>query len=38
VPDEAVMTGDGTGEWDYDGPGGRMGWVYYDNKVCHLFQ
>ncbi|KAK4110917.1 Pex24p-domain-containing protein [Canariomyces notabilis] len=32
VPDEAVMTGDGTGEWDYDGPGGRMGWVYYDNK------
>lgn len=19
---------------DYDGPAGRMGWVYYDNKVC----
>jgi hypothetical protein len=30
--------GDGDGdnkteEWDYDGPGGRMGWVYYDNRV-----
>lgn len=34
VPDEAVATGDGQAEWDYDGPGGRMGWVYYDNKVC----
>ncbi|KXX78800.1 Peroxisomal membrane protein PEX30 [Madurella mycetomatis] len=32
VPDEAVMSGDGEGEWDYDGPGGKMGWVYYDNK------
>lgn len=37
VPDEAVRTGDGEGEWDYDGPGGRMGWVYYDNKVCAVF-
>lgn len=33
VPDEAVSSGDGQAEWDYDGPGGRMGWVYYDNKV-----
>lgn len=33
VPDEAVISGDGEGEWDYDGPGGKMGWVYYDNKV-----
>ncbi|KAL2187124.1 Pex24p-domain-containing protein [Thermothelomyces heterothallicus CBS 203.75] len=33
VPDEAVATGaDDEAEWDYDGPGGRMGWVYYDNK------
>ncbi|AEO64440.1 uncharacterized protein THITE_2142339 [Thermothielavioides terrestris NRRL 8126] len=33
VPDEAVMTGDNEEEeWDYDGPGGRMGWIYYDNK------
>ncbi|KAL2149234.1 hypothetical protein VTH82DRAFT_8582 [Thermothelomyces myriococcoides] len=32
VPDEAVATGDDDAEWDYDGPGGRMGWVYYDNK------
>ncbi|EGO54289.1 hypothetical protein NEUTE1DRAFT_131858 [Neurospora tetrasperma FGSC 2508] len=34
VPDEAVMPGeDADGkEWDYDSPGGRMGWVYYDNK------
>jgi hypothetical protein len=41
VPDEAILPGDGEGEkvkeWDYDGPGGKMGWVYYDNKVCHLF-
>lgn len=38
VPDEAVAgtadEDDNQGEWDYDGPGGRMGWVYYDNKVC----
>lgn len=33
VPDEAVSSGDGQTEWDYDGPGGRMGWVYYDNKA-----
>jgi hypothetical protein len=42
VPDEAVRPGGGKEgedgedeeeEWDYDGPGGRMGWVYYDNKV-----
>lgn len=34
VPDDAVMAGaEKAGEWDYDGPGGRMGWVYYDNKV-----
>jgi hypothetical protein len=36
VPDEAV-SGSGSEaeqkEWDYDGPAGRMGWVYYDNKV-----
>ncbi|KAL2162327.1 hypothetical protein VTH06DRAFT_7240 [Thermothelomyces fergusii] len=33
VPDEAVATGaEDDAEWDYDGPGGRMGWVYYDNK------
>ncbi|KAL1868033.1 hypothetical protein VTK73DRAFT_3880 [Phialemonium thermophilum] len=34
VPDEAVAgAGDDSGkDWDYDGPGGRMGWVYYDNK------
>ncbi|KAK3942654.1 peroxisomal membrane protein PEX30 [Diplogelasinospora grovesii] len=32
VPDEAVMPEDSTKEWDYDGPGGRMGWVFYDNK------
>ncbi|KAL2022483.1 hypothetical protein VTK56DRAFT_5312 [Thermocarpiscus australiensis] len=35
VPDEAVMPHDEADrdkEWDYDGPGGRMGWVYYDNK------
>ena len=36
VPDEAVMPGEDADwkEWDYDSPGGRMGWVYYDNKVC----
>ncbi|KAK1836747.1 integral peroxisomal membrane peroxin-domain-containing protein [Podospora conica] len=28
VPDEAVKEAG----WDYDAPGGRMGWVYYDNK------
>jgi hypothetical protein len=33
VPDEAVSSGDGQTEWDYDGDAGRMGWVYYDNKV-----
>jgi hypothetical protein len=35
VPDEAVsgtLGKEGAG-WDYDGAGGRMGWVYYDNKV-----
>ncbi|RKU49233.1 peroxisomal membrane protein PEX30 [Coniochaeta pulveracea] len=32
VPDEAVASSDDQEEWDYDGPGGRMGWVYYDNK------
>ncbi|KAK4212473.1 integral peroxisomal membrane peroxin-domain-containing protein [Rhypophila decipiens] len=32
VPDDAVMAGDKDKEWDYDGPGGRMGWVFYDNK------
>lgn len=36
VPDDAVMTGDKDKEWDYDGPGGRLGWVYYDNKVCSV--
>ncbi|KAK4165629.1 integral peroxisomal membrane peroxin-domain-containing protein [Cladorrhinum sp. PSN259] len=37
VPDEAVMTEvrDGKEEWDYDGPGGKQGWVYYDNKWQH---
>lgn len=34
VPDDAVMTAEKGKEWDYDGPGGKMGWVYYDNKVC----
>jgi hypothetical protein len=35
VPDDAVMPGgDKEGEWDYDGAGGKNGWVYYDNKVC----
>jgi hypothetical protein len=34
VLDEAVMPNDDNqGGWDYDGPGGRMGWIYYDNKV-----
>ncbi|KAK3292375.1 integral peroxisomal membrane peroxin-domain-containing protein [Chaetomium fimeti] len=33
VQDEAVSPiDDKTEGWDYDGPGGRMGWVYYDNK------
>ncbi|KAK3375856.1 integral peroxisomal membrane peroxin-domain-containing protein [Lasiosphaeria ovina] len=32
VPDEAVVPEDKDKEWDYDGSGGRMGWVYYDNK------
>ncbi|KAK2075216.1 hypothetical protein P8C59_009363 [Phyllachora maydis] len=36
VPDEAVMPSSEAeateDEWDYDGSGGRMGWVYYDNK------
>ncbi|KAH6842646.1 integral peroxisomal membrane peroxin-domain-containing protein [Chaetomium sp. MPI-CAGE-AT-0009] len=33
VQDEAVSPiDDKTDGWDYDGPGGRMGWVYYDNK------
>lgn len=32
VPDEAVEDGDGE-KWDYDGEGGKKGWVYYDNKV-----
>lgn len=30
VPDEAVSEGE---RWDYDGDGGKNGWVYYDNKV-----
>jgi hypothetical protein len=36
VSDEAVSGTQGKDgeEWDYDGSGGRMGWVYYDNKVC----
>lgn len=35
VPDEAVSARDGDeGNWDYDGEGGKNGWVYYDNKVC----
>ncbi len=39
VPDEAVKVektsenGKVEEEWKYDGEGGRMGWVYYDNKV-----
>ncbi|KAK4176396.1 integral peroxisomal membrane peroxin-domain-containing protein [Triangularia setosa] len=31
VPDEAVMA-EGEKDWDYDGPGGKVGWIYYDNK------
>lgn len=34
VPDEAVRSEDSEKDWDYEGSGGRMGWVYYDNKVC----
>lgn len=39
VPDEAVLEGQGGegGKWDYDGEGGKNGWVYYDNKVCFYF-
>lgn len=38
VQDEAVTPiDDKTEGWDYDGPGGRMGWVYYDNKVRSVF-
>ena len=35
VPDEAVSRVDENGqeEWVYDGDGGKLGWVYYDNKV-----
>lgn len=40
VPDEAAaVLGPAGGEdekWDYDGEGGKNGWVYYDNKVCCL--
>ncbi|ROW07499.1 hypothetical protein VPNG_07094 [Cytospora leucostoma] len=35
VPDEAVSGGGANGkegEWNYDGEGGKNGWVYYDNK------
>ncbi|KAM7203587.1 Integral peroxisomal membrane peroxin domain containing protein [Naviculisporaceae sp. PSN 640] len=32
VPDDAVMTAEKDKEWDYDGPGAKMGWIYYDNK------
>lgn len=38
VVDDAVriektgLTGEPMDTWDYDGDGGRMGWVYYDNK------
>lgn len=35
VPDEAVAEGEGE-KWDYDGEGGKNGWVYYDNKVCPI--
>ncbi|CAN8098208.1 unnamed protein product [Discula destructiva] len=31
VPDDSVVGGDGD-KWDYDGEGGKNGWVYYDNK------
>ncbi len=35
VADDAVTPGgEKGGEWAYDGPGGKLGWVYYDNKVC----
>ncbi len=45
VPDEAVrvdkaaddQAGGEEEEWQYDGEGGRMGWVYYDNKVSSTF-
>jgi len=37
VPDEAVTLENGK-EWNYDGAGGKMGWVYYDNKVCALLK
>ena len=39
VVDDAVRiektgpNGEHLDTWDYDGEGGRMGWVYYDNKV-----
>jgi len=33
VPDEAVAPGEKDKEWDYDAPGGKTGWIYYDNKV-----
>lgn len=33
VPDEAVNLSGKDGGWDYDGEGGKNGWVYYDNKV-----
>lgn len=33
VPDEAVSEGE---KWDYDGEGGKNGWVFYDNKVFLL--
>lgn len=33
VPDEAVNTSGKDGEWNFDGEGGKNGWVYYDNKV-----
>lgn len=35
VADDAVKPAGENGkdkEWDYDGEGGRMGWVFYDNK------
>lgn len=34
VPDEAVSVDGKNGGWDYDGEGGKNGWVYYDNQVC----
>lgn len=36
VPDEAVSNNSKDGEWDFDGEGGKNGWIYYDNKVCLL--